>query len=173
MDTSSTMDTSLESIVIIEGDILRRKESSGIPAVCVGDQVLIGRAHSGDENGMTTYFCGWVEINGVRAQVGEVEWSDYLPENRSDFTAPSSKVLVGRHHYGDENGPTKYAFASLLWRGEEVRMTPLRETIPQRESNSDSKGEAGEVMVGRKHTGDENGLTVYRYAVPMIPTPRC
>ncbi|GAA3273470.1 hypothetical protein [Streptomyces lavendulae] len=122
---------------------------------------------------MTTYFCGWVKINGVRAQVGELEWSDYLPENRFDFTAPPSKVLVGRHHYGDENDPTKYAFASLLWHGEEVSMTSFRETTPLKESSSNSKGAEGEVMVGRKHTGDENGLTVSRYAVSMIPNPRC
>ncbi|MFE2141537.1 hypothetical protein ACFXA3_07235 [Streptomyces sp. NPDC059456] len=156
--------------VVIEGDILRQKESSGRAVLCSDDQVLIGRAHTGDENGITTYFCGWVEIDGVPAQVGEVEWSEYQPENRSDFTAPLSKVLVGRHHYGDENGPTRYAFASLIWRGENVDLTSYRETQPQRESASESKGGPGELMVGRKHNGDENGPTLYRYAVPVVPT---
>ncbi|MGW2995643.1 hypothetical protein ACWDA9_29170 [Streptomyces sp. NPDC001193] len=158
------------AVVIIEGDILRQKESSGRAVLCSDDQVLIGRAHTGDENGITTYFCGWVEINGVPAQVGEVEWSEYQPENRSDFTASSSKVLVGRHHYGDENGPTRYAFASLIWRGENVDPGSYRETEPQRESSSESKGGPGEVLVGRKHNGDENGPTLYRYAVPVTPT---
>src|SRR5689334_10897513 len=35
------------AVVIIEGDILRQKESSGRAVLCSDDQVLIGRAHTG------------------------------------------------------------------------------------------------------------------------------
>ncbi|MER6375537.1 hypothetical protein ABT255_46055 [Streptomyces mirabilis] len=45
-----------------------------------------------------------------------------------------------------------------------MELTSHRWTPGQKESDSYSKGNAGEVMIGREHRGDENGTTRYRYA---------
>ncbi|MFF3955509.1 hypothetical protein ACFYY1_20075 [Streptomyces sp. NPDC001890] len=151
-------------VIIIDGYTQTVKESSGVPVTCPTNQVLLGRSHSGDENGSTTYYCGLVLIDGQMARVGAPHWSDAQRESNSFFSAPSNEVLVGRQHSGDENGPTRYATASLSAWGRTVELTSYRWTPGQRESNSYSKAGEYEVMVGRQHSGDDNGQTSYQYA---------
>ncbi|MFI6476058.1 hypothetical protein ACIBL5_38220 [Streptomyces sp. NPDC050516] len=151
-------------ITVIDGYTQAVKESAGTPVVCPPNQVLLGRSHSGDENGNTTYYCGLVIIDGELAKVSAPQWSDSQRESNSFFSAPTNQVLVGRQHSGDENGPTRYATASLSAGGRTVELTSYRWTPDQRESNSYSKAGDQEIMIGRQHTGDENGPTRYEYA---------
>ncbi|MEU7835961.1 hypothetical protein [Nonomuraea sp. NPDC049129] len=144
-----------------------RQDGEGIgphPVACPTDQVLLGRAHFGDENGETTYYCGLILIDGQRVKVGAPSWSEAQRESNSFFAAPQNEVLVGRQHSGDENGPTRYATASLSAWGRTVELTSYRWTPGQREGSSHSKAGDYEVMVGRQHSGDENGQTGYQYA---------
>ncbi|WP_433512989.1 hypothetical protein ACQP2T_56655 [Nonomuraea sp. CA-143628] len=151
-------------IIIIDGYTQTVRESAGIPVACPADQVLLGRAHFGDENGETTYYCGLILIDGQLVKIGAPSWSDAQRESNSSFVAPQNEVLVGRQHSGDENGPTRYAIASMSAWGRTVELTSYRWTPGQRESSSHSKAGDYEVMVGRQHSGDENGQTRYQYA---------
>ncbi|MEU7900859.1 hypothetical protein AB0B45_49540 [Nonomuraea sp. NPDC049152] len=103
------------NIMIIDGYNQTVKESDGVPVTCPANQVLLGRAHSGDKNGNTTYYCGLIFID---VQVSAPYWSDAEREGNSSFNAPTGQALVGRLHAGDDNGPTKYATASLTAGGE-------------------------------------------------------
>ncbi|SEC27772.1 hypothetical protein SAMN05428945_2482 [Streptomyces sp. 2224.1] len=152
-------------VVIIDGYTRTVRESAGTPVECPAYQVLIGRAHSGDENGNTTYYCGFILIHDELVQVSGPTWSSSQRESGSFFSAPPpNKALSGRQHSGDENGQTRYATASLTWQGRNVHLTSYRWTAGQRESSSHSKAGPEEVMVGRQHNGDENGQTYYQYA---------
>ncbi|MEU6718644.1 hypothetical protein ABZ897_44880 [Nonomuraea sp. NPDC046802] len=151
-------------IIIIDGYTETVKESAGIPVACPTNQVLLGRAHSGDENGSTTYYCGLILIDGQQVRVSAPSWSSQQRESNSFFAAPPNEVLVGRQHSGDENGPTRYATASMSVWGRTVELTSYRWSPSQRESNSHSKAGDYEVMTGRQHSGDENGQTRYQYA---------
>ncbi|WP_237101868.1 hypothetical protein [Nonomuraea sp. MG754425] len=151
-------------IIIIDGYTQTVKESSGTPVTCPTNQVLLGRSHSGDENGSTTYYCGLILIDGQQVRVGAPTWSDSQRESNSFFAAPGDHVLVGRQHSGDENGSTRYATATMSAWGRTVELTSYRWSPGQKESSSYSKAGDYEVMTGRQHSGDENGQTSYQYA---------
>lgn len=162
--TATEANASTAEIIIIDGYTQTVKESSGTPVLCPTNQVLLGRSHSGDENGNTTYYCGLILIDGQQVRVGPPTWSASQRESNSFFSAPKDHVLVGRQHTGDENGSTKYATATMTAGGRTVELTSYRWTHGQKESHSHSKAGAYEVMVGRQHSGDENGSTHYQYA---------
>ncbi|MEU5869709.1 AAA family ATPase [Nonomuraea sp. NPDC047529] len=152
------------TIVIVHDytEIVRESASTGV--TCPTDQVLLGRAHSGDENGLTAYYCGFILIEGELVTVGAPQWSESQKESDSSFTAPGDQVSVGRLHSGDENGRTRFAAATLTVGGRVVRLTSYRWTETQREPYSFFKADAYEVMVGRAHSGDENGPTRHQNA---------
>ncbi|GAA2881775.1 hypothetical protein GCM10010517_44830 [Streptosporangium fragile] len=136
-------------------------------AVCPTNQVLLSRSHRGDENGYTTYHCGWIFINDEQVQVHTANvWtpSQGLKESKSDFVAPPDQALVGRWHTGDENGLTKYETATLTWRGQPVRLINPVWSSWYKESKHASQAGYNQVMTGRTHNGDENGSTRYQYA---------
>ncbi|QTZ93489.1 hypothetical protein [Streptomyces auratus] len=151
-------------VIIIDGYTQTVRESAGTPVLCPTNQVLLGRAHSGDENGNTTYYCGIILIDGRLVHVSAPTWSASQRESNSFFSAPANHPLVGRQHTGDENGQTRYASASLTLDGGPVTLSSYYWTPSQRESSSYSKAGPGEVMTGRQHIGDENGQTSYQYA---------
>jgi hypothetical protein len=131
---------------------------------CPQDEVMIGRAHSGDENGYTTYFCGQIYIDNQRVEVLEPPYKDDEWEDTTHFVTPDDYALVRRDHYGDENGFTFYYCARLSWQGKPVRLVDRRWTEEMKESKHSSRAGANEVMTGRHHFGDENGRTKYQYA---------
>ncbi|MFD1541601.1 hypothetical protein [Nonomuraea guangzhouensis] len=149
---------------IVNGFTRTVKESAGIPVTCPPNEVLLGRSHSADWNGNTTYYCGRIYIDRQPAQVSAPIWSDEQRESSSHFEAPADHALVGRQHSGNENGPTRYAHASLTVGGQTVKLASYRWTPGQRESRSYSKAGEDEVMTGREHFGDENAQTQYQYA---------
>ncbi|MFF2192989.1 hypothetical protein [Streptomyces sp. NPDC058157] len=152
------------NIVIIDGYTKTVKESAGTPVECPEYQVMLGRSHSGDENGNTTYYCGFILVNNEIVNVEGSTWTGSQRESDSLFTAPSDQAMVGRVHSGDENGQTRHANAAMTWEGRTVELTSYRWTEGMKESSSYSKAGPGEIMVGRQHKGDENGTTWYRYA---------
>lgn len=99
-------------------------------------------------------------------------------ESNSEFICPEGTVMTGRMHRGDDNGPTQYEYATLkavdrngsVIKGGIVRIVPVFQrdnnsywTKPIKESDGIWAGESssGLVMIGRKHSGDENGYTSY------------
>lgn len=131
---------------------------------CAGDQVIIGRKHFGDENGMTSYRCGSVfPTQNFRL----IDREEHKVEDETDsyYLCPPHKVMTGRKHFDDENGPTTYRCASVVdSQGKTVNQIRGEWSAPQNESNSTMECAANEVMVGRGHQSDENGPTRIRCA---------
>ncbi|RJL33076.1 hypothetical protein D5H75_09450 [Bailinhaonella thermotolerans] len=141
------------------------KESAGVDFTCPWNQVLTGRAHKGDENGYTTYYCSRVLFNGEEAQVTVGDWSLGQREDYSTYQAPWNHVLVGRWHTGDEKGITRYRPGTMTWRGRQVYIDMHTWTGPMRESSHASHADVDQrqIMTGRIHSGNENGDTKYQY----------
>lgn len=153
--------------------------------------VIVGRKHTGDENGLTYYLTGKPKIFDVdlRNEVHEVRFavfdrhnSDSFKQSNLNFTCEGNNVIVGRTHTGDENGFTTFVYAELAV--QEVKPTgeysysigvvepkkPLlfEESIKiAKESNGEwalSKlGEYYLPMVAMSHSGDENGTSTYGF----------
>ncbi|MER5622308.1 hypothetical protein ABT061_14835 [Streptosporangium sp. NPDC002544] len=134
--------------------------------VCPTNQVLTGRSHYGDENADTTYTCSWIFINDEQVQVSIGDWSLRYTESNSNYSSPPDQALVGRMHVWDENGDTWYLPASLSWRGQTVRLIDPVWTGNLKESkhNYQTDTEGRRVLIGRAHSGDENGYTRYQHA---------
>lgn len=77
---------------------------------------------------------------------------------------PANQVLLGQSHSGDENGSTTYYCGLLLIDGQMAQVSAPTWSTDQRESNSFFTAPADQVLVGRQHTGDENGSTRYATA---------
>lgn len=138
------------------------KESSGITSWCGANRVLVGREHSGDENGRTRYRCGVLRVGNAQLALGSPEWTGDIKESNSSYGCPADQVMVGRKHRGDENGQTNYACSQIRWGQESTPMTAGTVAGPYRESASRFECADGEVMTSRKHQGDENGSTWYQ-----------
>jgi hypothetical protein len=80
---------------------------------CPSPQIMVGRAHKGDENGNTQYACSYMLVQGEVGAWGEIIWSDWMKESSSYYTCPLDQVMIGRQHQGDENGNTRYQCASV------------------------------------------------------------
>ncbi|MFI6506733.1 hypothetical protein ACIBCT_03940 [Streptosporangium sp. NPDC050855] len=131
---------------------------------CPANEVLIGRAHRGDENGDTTFRCGRIFIDNVQVTVLKLDfWGTVKDENEHDYRAPENRAIVGIRHDGDENGDTVYYSGALYLQSKPVQIHARQLGDWVRENNHDSMAGAGQVMTGRKHSGDENGWTQYEY----------
>ena len=153
--------------------------------------VIVGRKHTGDENGLTYYLTGKPKIFDVdlRNEVHEVRFavldrynSDSFKQSNLNFTCEGNNVIVGRTHTGDENGVTTFVYAELAVKkvnpigrynysiGVVEPKDPLlfEESIKiAKESNGEwafSKlGEYYLPMVAMSHSGDENGTSTYGF----------
>lgn len=156
------------------------KESTGIWYKTDNQSIMTGRCHNGDENGKT-YYCSSefvVSSQSEHAPIGstiipvERELSIILNENGHTFMCPQGTVMTGRKHMGDENGSTQYEYATLRAinaNGEFIVGNVTFCDVRWEENIKESDGiwfntTNNRVIVGRKHYGDENGLTQYATA---------
>lgn len=141
----------------------------GSSFMCPQDEVMIGRAHTGDENGYTTYYCGIVVIDGTRVEALYTPYKVTITESSGKYTVPDGYALVGRSHYGDENGSTTYYAKKLEWRGQSLRILYRQWTADMKESKHASIAPGATIMTGRYHYGDENGRTAHEYGEIRVP----
>ena len=146
--------------------------------ICPSSQVMAGRQHSGDENGNTRYKCAVVTFNGVSVAPLESQraWSNWMQESgknsggQSQYQCPQNWVMLGRQHQGDENGNTRYLCSATTTGNQRMVLYPTPWSDPIQESGKNSGGTSSfvcpsqQVMVARRHQGDENGNTWYRCA---------
>ena len=99
-------------------------------------------------------------------------------ESRFSATCPSNTVVVARYHSGDENGGSQLrcgTFAAFDTENGDVgtckgnQVSGISITVEdtywsswQKESGSNYDAPSGYVIVGREHSGDENGNTRYK-----------
>lgn len=116
--------------IITSGPIKESDHYNGY--TCPANHLMVGQEHSGDENGTTTYYCArfyvdnpngtfswiiWKNTDDTDHQY-KTAWSQALKESIHEFTcfnetpahdeAPHDSAIIGRAHYGDENGQTWY-----------------------------------------------------------------
>ncbi len=150
------------------------KESSGAGFDAASNRVIVGRQHSGDENGQTWYATAIVRFNAQNTQVINPVTSATVKESSWNwYRTGSNQVMVGRHHSGDENGGTWYRAATISFTvipptpapAGTVIVPNVRSTYGNMtESSSYFLAPSNTVMTGRAQTGDENGGTNYEYA---------
>lgn len=95
--------------------------------------------------------------------------SYYLKASQEYFLCPSNCVLTGRCHSGDENGKTWYEYAELEAVDEngnvmsgKISVGPVTWSSAITESSGlGFDAPTNQVIVGREHKGDENGITTY------------
>ncbi|WP_271218537.1 hypothetical protein [Streptosporangium carneum] len=81
------------------------------------NQAIVGRWHSGDENGSTKYLAGQMYWQGKPIYFADPRWTGDMKESNHSFTAPAGTVITGRRHQGDENGYTRYQYARVVFPG--------------------------------------------------------
>ena len=141
------------------------KQPSGGWFRCPGNTVMTGRKHKGDENGDTTYQYAQVFFPaGPVITTGDEEWSSWKKASDERFVAPENKVITGRQHKGDENGDTRYQTSRVYYNGLE---TAVNVDDNWSRGIKESSGDwyycpMNQVMVGRKHNGDENADSAYK-----------
>lgn len=150
------------------------KESSGIAFEAPMNMLVTGRKHSEDENGYTQYQYASLkaidssgkQINGV-VTISDLQWSEEHKESDSAkfFQALNGRVITGRQHFGDENGNTRYQTGVVLFNGKQTTVlsaSTLLANVNLKESGGIFFRSASKfILLGRTHTGDENGKTTY------------
>jgi len=151
--------------------------------ICPENHVLVGRWHEGDETGKTRYRYARLKLYDpfggdtpdVTITVEGRHWSGDERESRSNFLAPNNRVITGRAHDKDENGDTRYETGVIQVRGQEgdTRRINVREGTDIKESDGIwYHCTALELMVGRRHQGDEHGRTWYTAASFVVELPQ-
>ncbi len=143
---------------------------------------MTARYHSGDENGKScAKFAALVLSKEAREAGYEDVWlvfEDYVVMKESssvlDCSAKPAVVIASREHTGDENAKTYYQLARVMAQkraGMDEKPTThccvadnFIEVTNEKESKANWVESEGRVIVGRTHTGDENGKTVTRFA---------
>lgn len=162
------------------------------------NQVIVGRAHLGDENGKTTYKYGELsflndDYKEYEFELSDVFYSNYFSEKDSCYACPEGALIVGREHIGDENGKTRYAYKKLYVKKKNYGTLILCKICSEMQgehSVKESSGEWSEYMItverdikdpepektyyapmyGRDHKGDENGKTTTYFACMELTT---
>ena len=182
-------DNGTKGIVESGKDVIFNNGTSSYKAI--KGYVIVGRKHTGDENGLTYYLTGKPkifdvdlcnEVHEVGIAVLDRHTTDSFKQSNLNFTCEGNNVIVGRTHTGDENGFTTFVYAELAVKkvnpigrynysiGVVEPKDPLlfEESIKiAKESNGEwafSKlGEYYLPMVAMSHSGDENGTSTYGF----------
>lgn len=136
------------------------------------------RYHKGDENGDSTMSFAMPTLSDNVKALGYDVWLDLNEEVTLQESGKNTKtdelkvrdgvVVTGRRHVGDENGNTTYTLARVMVRKQlsegdycdlPCRTKDTKEIESKHESNANLISMPGYAIVGRKHSGDENGST--------------
>lgn len=114
-----------------------------------------------------------LQDNGTEGIVESGKSVRHFNNGTSSYEAKNGCVIVGRKHAGDENGLTYYLTGKpkifdvdLCNEVHEARIAVLDRYNSDsfKQSNLNFTCEGNNVIVGRTHTGDENGFTTFVYA---------
>lgn len=182
-------DKGTKGIVESGKDVIFNNGTSSYKAI--KGYVIVGRKHTGDENGLTYYLTGKPKIFDVdlRNEVHEVRFavfdrhnSDSFKQSNLNFTCEGNNVIVGRTHTGDENGFTTFVYAELAVKkvnligkyNYSIGVVEPKDSLLFEESIKIAKESNGEwalsklgeyylPMVAMSHSGDENGTSTYGF----------
>ncbi|MEV8634711.1 hypothetical protein AB0395_23945 [Streptosporangium sp. NPDC051023] len=106
-----------EQVEVHSGDWTSSQRESKSSYTAPTDQALVGRWHTGDENGMTKYRTGALYWQGRQVRLTNLPWSGDYTESNHTVQAGYNQVMTGRSHNGDENGKTRYQYATVTFEG--------------------------------------------------------
>ncbi|MET7338741.1 hypothetical protein [Nonomuraea sp. NPDC005650] len=78
------------------------------------NEALVGRQHTGDENGSTRYATASLSAWGRTVELTSYRWTPGQRESSSYSKAGDYEVMGGRQHSGDENGQTRHQYARIV-----------------------------------------------------------
>ncbi|MEJ2443723.1 MAG: hypothetical protein P8Y42_09730 [Exilibacterium sp.] len=115
-----------QNVIITPNEAFERpiKESNNIENLCTHPtHVMLGRRHSGDENGSTSILCGRLHVLftvsdeleiPVQLEYRSLGFKPAMRQSRfNDECLDNGSFMIGRHHKGDENGYTKIKCGTL------------------------------------------------------------
>lgn len=100
-------------VVVSPGGWAERIKESNSIFVAPGNEALVGRWHSGDENGYTRYRTAALTWQGQPVRLTFPQWTPAVSESYHFSEAGPGQVMTGRSHYGDENGATQYRYSTV------------------------------------------------------------
>ncbi|QPC85592.1 hypothetical protein GA830_01685 [Mesorhizobium sp. NBSH29] len=142
--------------------------------ICPNSKVMVGRRHDGDEHdGKTIITCGDVMVNGEKAGLVDLGWSPlWNSEEDTDgceypsarecnhsYICPDRSVMTGTKRGGDENSHMQYRCAQVVGAASVDVINGWSSGLIEIDHRISCSYNA--VMIGRKHKGDENGITNY------------
>lgn len=177
---------SLQERIYMEKDINFKGDVPLTPELA--HYCMTARCHSGDENGQSRARFAALVLSGEAKDAGyEDVWlvfEDYVAMKESSSSLSCRKnpamVITGREHTRDENARTYYQLARVMARKKGESREAARTCVAddfvdvtsEKESGAGWVESEGRVMVGRIHTGDENGKTVTTFAKIYIVDDR-
>lgn len=102
-----------EQAQVYLGDWNNRQKESRSDYSAPDNEAVAGRWHEGDENGYTRYRSATVYWRGQRVLLTGGDISGAYRESNHAWQADANRVMTGRVHTGDENGTTRYRFATV------------------------------------------------------------
>lgn len=149
-------------------------KESGSSFMCPSGTIMTGRMHSSDENGNTQYEYSTLKAINPKGEivignitVEDIKWESAIIESSGTwFNAAANRVIVGRKHQGDENGQTQYATGVVKFNGRQTYVGDMLCSNAIKESSSIwFKTDSKRIIIGRNHSGDENGNSFYNAGI--------
>ncbi|MEU6424926.1 hypothetical protein ABZ860_03440 [Microbispora sp. NPDC046973] len=106
-----------EQVQVHMGDWTYAQKENHSSYVAPLDQALVGRWHQGDENGSTRYRTAALYWQGRQVRLTGAYWTGEYKESSHITQAGYNQVMTGRSHDGDENGKTRYQYATVTFEG--------------------------------------------------------
>ncbi|MGW4642266.1 hypothetical protein ACWEN6_27385 [Sphaerisporangium sp. NPDC004334] len=106
-----------EQVQVHLGDWTPGQTESRSGYIAPTDQALVGRWHTGDENGKTSYRTAALYWQGRQVRLTSPTWTGEYKESNHITEAGYNQVMTGRTHSGDENGKTRYQYATVTFEG--------------------------------------------------------
>lgn len=111
-------------------------------------------------------------VEEVKITIEDLKWSDWHKQSdSSDFFVSingggedsKSRVITGRQHIKDENGMTRYQTGVVKYKGHPAEVIPYPDAdlLIRENGSKEVLPKTNLVIIGIKHTGDENGLSTY------------
>lgn len=145
--------------------------------------IIVGRKHSGDENGYTYYKTGKPVIvpfnnqkvpDNLSISLAHQNTTDGQKQSRSNFLCEGNYAIIGRTHEGDENGQTSLTVAELIFTqgGESLQDYEIKTQTETVKVDKEDSGKWATLspepnvylpMTGMQHVGDENGKSIYTF----------
>ncbi|MFY0255282.1 hypothetical protein ACDQ55_15140 [Chitinophaga sp. 30R24] len=169
---ASTLDAKSTILIVVDRQSTSQSfKESNHSFTCPTGTIMIGRHHSGDENGQTLYMYATLKAvdssgNTVPGtfEVENSGWSSPQKESSSDFAAPRNQVITAREHQGDENGQTWYKTGQIYFNDRLCYIEPEGDDLKITVKESAGVWAKKDLpIIHRKHTGDENGNTTYYF----------